>query len=440
MSFVESHPAFSQTQHDERAAIYHQYAMFSERQYHTIAKSPDALRWKFYVERKRQELARRQEELSKLARGSEQYLLMSAQIFKSGNVMQEDQRQFQEHIDSRDAFLCKAIEMYSRALEASDDFDDDSAIRLCSLWFSNFEYDGGGFQDLVGEALQRVPSRKFVFLAHQITARMSDKASNSRDQENLQDLVTRMCREHPFHSLYQVWCLQSERKSPSTSLRRQSSRHETPSSQTARANAAGSIFDKLRNADDFGQCVRYVEEVCRACLEWATYSVKDKYGGKKPGGKIFDGLAIKKLHNVPIPVITANTPIDPTCRYDRCVTIESYEDYFSTAGGVNLPKITNCKGSDGNKYKQLVSIVAWLSDTALLTILQFKGNDDLRQDAVMEQVFGLVNVILRRDRETRKRELSVRDYRVIPLARQAGVLEFVINTSPLREFLERGHA
>jgi len=74
--------------------------------------------------------------------------------------------------------------------------------------------------------------------------------------------------------------------------------------------------------------------------------------------------------------------------------------------------------------------------------LQFKGegNDDLRQDAVMEQVFELVNNILRRDRETRRRDLTIRDYRVIPLSSQAGVLEFVGNTIPLSNWLKPAHA
>lgn len=77
----------------------------------------------------------------------------------------------------------------------------------------------------------------------------------------------------------------------------------------------------------------------------------------------------------------------------------------------------------------------------LIWYLQFKGegNDDLRQDAVMEQVFDLVNNVLRRDRETRRRNLSVRDYKVIPLASQAGVMEFVGNTLPLQQWLVPAH-
>ena len=57
----------------------------------------------------------------------------------------------------------------------------------------------------------------------------------------------------------------------------------------------------------------------------------------------------------------------------------------------------------------------------------------------MEQVFDLVNVVLRRDRETRRRNLNVRVYKVVPLSGQAGVLQFVGNTSPLRSWLLQAH-
>ena len=57
----------------------------------------------------------------------------------------------------------------------------------------------------------------------------------------------------------------------------------------------------------------------------------------------------------------------------------------------------------------------------------------------MEQVFDLVNAVLRRDRETEKRNLSIRGYKVIPLAPQAGVLEFVGNTLPLSHWISRAH-
>jgi len=63
----------------------------------------------------------------------------------------------------------------------------------------------------------------------------------------------------------------------------------------------------------------------------------------------------------------------------------------------------------------------------------------LRQDAVMEQVFDVVNAVLRRDRQTKRRELSVRGYKVIPLDSQSGLIEFVTETTPLKEWLSAAH-
>ena len=57
----------------------------------------------------------------------------------------------------------------------------------------------------------------------------------------------------------------------------------------------------------------------------------------------------------------------------------------------------------------------------------------------MEQVFDLVNHVLRRDGETRRRNLHIRGYKVIPLTSQAGLIEFVSNTSALKDFLQPAH-
>lgn len=57
----------------------------------------------------------------------------------------------------------------------------------------------------------------------------------------------------------------------------------------------------------------------------------------------------------------------------------------------------------------------------------------------MEQVFELVNIVLKRDRQTRKRQLGVRCYKVIPLAPEAGLLEFVENTMPIGTWLIPAH-
>ena len=47
-----------------------------------------------------------------------------------------------------------------------------------------------------------------------------------------------------------------------------------------------------------------------------------------------------------------------------------------------------------------------------VAVLILPGKDDLRQDAVMQQVFGLMNTLLRNDPNTRKRRLQIRQYKV----------------------------
>ncbi len=57
--------------------------------------------------------------------------------------------------------------------------------------------------------------------------------------------------------------------------------------------------------------------------------------------------------------------------------------------------------SEGRRYNQLVK----------------SGNDDMRQDAVMQQFFQRLNVLLAADPDTRKRQLQLVTYKVRPFLR-----------------------
>jgi ataxia telangiectasia mutated family protein len=67
-------------------------------------------------------------------------------------------------------------------------------------------------------------------------------------------------------------------------------------------------------------------------------------------------------------------------------------------GGVNAPKKLLCHSSIGRQLPQLL-----------------KGKDDLRQDAVMQQLFTVVNRLLDKDELTSHRSLNIRTYKVVPL-------------------------
>lgn len=83
-----------------------------------------------------------------------------------------------------------------------------------------------------------------------------------------------------------------------------------------------------------------------------------------------------------------------------------------------MPKRLDCIGSNGQKYLQLL-----------------KGLDDMRQDAMMQQVFTIVNDMLNKSKTTKKRRLYVRTYIVTPLSQRSGILEWCSNTSSLGGWL-----
>ena len=82
-----------------------------------------------------------------------------------------------------------------------------------------------------------------------------------------------------------------------------------------------------------------------------------------------------------------------------------FEQIFS---GLSRPKLVRCYDSNGKEHKQVV-----------------KSGDDLRQDAVMQQFFRVVNALLRKDINVNKRSLQIRTYRVVPLTK-TGVCLFLL--------------
>jgi len=108
-----------------------------------------------------------------------------------------------------------------------------------------------------------------------------------------------------------------------------------------------------------------------------------------------------------------------------------FESTFELAqSGIHRPAIVICVGSKGGKFRQLV-----------------KGEDDTRQDAVMQQVFGTMNNLLHESNrgndsigasKNSRQKLKVITYGIAPLSPKAGVLEWVDDTDTFGNFMLGG--
>ena len=121
-----------------------------------------------------------------------------------------------------------------------------------------------------------------------------------------------------------------------------------------KVKAAGNMIKKLRSKKSI--LVHSVEKLCDAYIDLAYHDVT---AYKKERGPVklpttCPLLKLGKLKAVAMP--TVEVPIDPTCRYDDIISIEGFDPCFQLAGGVNLPKVMSCLGSDGKRRRQLVKV------------------------------------------------------------------------------------
>lgn len=146
------------------------------------------------------------------------------------------------------------------------------------------------------------------------------------------------------------------------------------------------------------------------------------------------GSVNTSLENAPA-IISKPPSIRPDAHYGNGIDdpigterVVGFESTFELApSGLHRPAIVICLGSQGGKFKQLV-----------------KGDDDMRQDAVMQQVFGTMNNLLvnegaaksRSIRTPANQQLKVITYGIAPLSPKAGVLEWLNDTDSFGHFMK----
>ncbi len=323
-----------------------------------------------------------------------------------------DDEEFQRVSANRESLILRCLENYLLSMKACDDFPNDS-LRVLSIWLN--QADNERVNKTVNKTLRHVPSIKFAGLVNQLTSRLLDTENDF--QELLKDLIFRICTDHPYHSMYQLFAASKSRGAKSDDVA--ASRH----------CAAGKLSDLLRQKSSSGAVWIAVHNASIAFVRVAQERISDKE--VKTGSKFF----LRNVRNGPplisavegrssrIPPPTLKLALRTDKDYSSAPVMTEVEPQISIAGGISAPKITTIRASDGSRNKMLLK----------------GGNDDLRQDAIMEQVFEQVSNLLKDHRATRKRKLGIRTYKVVPLVSNAGIIEFVQGTLPLHDYINPAH-
>ncbi|KAJ2713778.1 hypothetical protein H4R19_002079 [Coemansia spiralis] len=399
-------------------------ATFAERQCEELATTRDDEAAIAMRKQKAREYAACQQEISKATSAAGQARLRA--ILRRLEIqVANDQKELAALRSSIDGFLRLAIWSFVKCLECTDAFDD-SVYSLVSLVMTHAR--SAGLQSVLSPGLtDGVPSRKFLPLVHQLCARLS--TDDDSFHRTIVHLVQRMAVDYPYHTMYHLFALRNaNRTTSSSSLNRRSASAAAllaPDSERMEERRSEAATGILVGASSVGtelhDIVQAMDELCNMYIELAVSPVPEKNKDGKSDGKMiaFDKrLRIARVaKKVPpnVPVLTACPQADAPRDYTGVPFISSVADGYSLAGGINLPKIVRVLATDGRRYKQLV-----------------KGKDDMRQDAVIEQLFHVINRFMRGQPGTPLASgLRVRTYQVVPLTKRCGVLQWVDDTVTL---------
>lgn len=316
-----------------------------------------------------------------------------------------------------------AIENYLAAMKYSDKHNLESLYSVVSLWFnysfpkskSIIDDDNVGIIEILESYFDNIAPKKFLPLFYQLAARIKPfnqpNTPNSTYVAQFQEFLKKV-----------VKCLVKEN-----------------SNQTLPVLFALTQNNMMMVGKPVSGVVNYSQEKIDSIIDLINEIIlEDEKFSENPIGMAKRWNDMKDLLEAYIKLAnhqwTAIVPTDLTLKMhapelldmprgknlpiiidSNYTEIEQFVNKISVLDGVNKPLKITAIGKNGRRYNQIL-----------------KGkNDDLRQDAVVEQLFQLSSQIL----ELCNPALKIRSYKVVPLTPSAGIIEFVEKSMSIGSYL-----
>lgn len=391
--------------HHSRAQVYHTFAVFCDEQYNNSESHEFLQTSQKLLDRKKNEI----QELKRLSRVGSLSDKSSAAIHlnKIQKIYEIDDNEYRNLQRNMLVSLEKSIEFYMLSISESGQYIEDVS-RFCALWLGNSENIRAN--QVIARQIKKLPSKKFVAWMNQLSSRLL--STKDIFQENLWQLLYSICENHPYHTLYSIIGLRMVVV-------------DSQDEQMKLRSHAGHKFWKelVKRKKLTKQLLDSIETFSQNCVALAQTSVE-----KKSSHVAFDELPgrswwVKSLPQYLLPSPTQHISLRDN-GYDDIPYIAKVSRNVGIASGLSKPKILKMTLSNGEILHMLIK----------------GGNDDLRQDSIMEQVFDQVNIFLKKSDKSRSRNLSTRTYKVVPLGPSAGIIEFVKFTKPFMEIVQPLHS
>jgi len=329
-------------------------------------------------------------------------------------------------------FIPFVLKHYGQSLQFGNKFIYQSMPRLLTIWLDfgatvsdqgrqTKASDRGGkrqklidFNKIMAELTNKLPAYQFLTAFSLLISRICH--ANQTVFHHLEEIIAKLLVTYPQQAMWMIMAV-------------------SKSSFAMRKNRCHQIFQKASSRDvKLKKFLEHSTRLTDRLLEVCNKEVP-KGASKHTLSMSHDFSVLKRLVSdddfspilVPLQsAMTVTLPSGAGRHQDHnpfpgsLACIVGFEDTVDVLQSLQKPKKITIKGSDGVSYTMMC-----------------KPKDDLRKDCRTMEFNALVNKCLRKDPESRRRQLHIRTYAVIPLNEECGLLEWVQKTHGLRNILTK---
>ncbi|KAI0832693.1 hypothetical protein BC628DRAFT_1309839 [Trametes gibbosa] len=308
----------------------------------------------------------------------------------------------------------QTVRSFTRAIRYGSKYIYQTLPRVLTIWLDLAEDAQTNTSDIfkkvneeVGRAIKQTPMYKWYTAFPQIVSRIG--IHNPKAYDVLAVLLYTVIQEYPKQAL---WLFSAVAKS----------------TDSTRANRSKTILNKLRtvNKNSVPILISTMTKMTADLLKLSKLEASDR----RPLYMSRVCAEVQRLmpSQVLIPLqesLTASVP--PSSASDaqhipfpiNAPMFTRINDELEVMSSMAKPKKMTIQGSDGQIYTFLAK------------------KDDLRKDSRLMDFDAILNKLLKSDTESRRRQLHIRTYGVVSLNEEAGLIQWVPNTAPIRYILIR---
>ncbi|KAG9415875.1 multidrug-resistance type transporter aminotriazole resistance [Aphanomyces cochlioides] len=329
-------------------------------------------------------------------------------------LLENDRRENEEGSGDPYAYLPHVLQNYVLSLKGSDKYLFQSLPRLLTLWYEfgeilqsspkrtyRLEIDQDSdrlmqqISKIILDALHSLPESMWLVCFPQVTSRICHP--NATVVEGVKAIMVKVLITYPQRAMWYILglaqSLNTQRKTRAIEILKVAQKQLSSSNQVEMANV-------------LTEGMRLVEEL----IKLAEFD---------PGNQKKMPIRLSRVRaKVLLPIQNMINRRDP----DNDVYIKSFSDKADVMLTKEKPKRIQVQGTDGRTYAFLC---------------KREKHGDLRKDARMMEFNALMNKLLQRETDGRKRKLRLRTYAVICLNEESGLMEWVPNTRAMRHLISQ---